>query len=636
MILHNATHSIYYQSFTPFEKLDLSIAQIVPGPSPQYQGFMDYWSSTISSKQDEERICKYFQLLELKDDICIQMLGTVQKGSNTTFPAWVHLLNSIFIENDVKDSVALEYADVPFYQLLMPFIRAYHNSMKASDAVLYKEICSNNFCLQLEEALIKKLSALAEASFQKAFEEYKSKFILKEEQDSENTIIFKAFVKQNLEDKLCTLLESYPMLGRLLAETTINFNTFISSVLSRFYKDRAEITAHFEYTVVDKKLNKVSVDIGDMHKGQSTLILELNTGYKLVYKPTSAAITIAYNKLIQWVSSKLSIGLKTFRVVDKGTYSWLEFVPNTPCRNENEVASYYEKAGVLLGLTYFLNSSDYHYENLIASGNCPVLIDHETLIQPKVKKVFSKLSEEEMRLYEESVLRTSLLPAVLPKIGLVNGAMSGFGSSRSASTSVWERKMVNVNTDRSTRSIKAITLKYDKLNKPVLNGMQKHLADYQSEFIVGFQLLYRLIQENKAFLLGKNSPLNAFKDKTIRYVWRATNIYAKIKQRLLEAPFLSCATKFGLRLELLAIAYLSKPVMAKALPILNAERQQMLAGDIPAFELKTTSKSLSFETGENVEIFDLDAFSYMQKKILAASEEDCSFQLDIIKEYSLL
>ena len=34
----------------------------------------------------------------------------------------------------------------------------------------------------------------------------------------------------------------------------------------------------------------------------------------------------------------------------------------------------------------FLNSTDFHAENLIANGDTPVVIDHETSIQPQISE----------------------------------------------------------------------------------------------------------------------------------------------------------------------------------------------------------------------------------------------------------
>ena len=43
---------------------------------------------------------------------------------------------------------------------------------------------------------------------------------------------------------------------------------------------------------------------------------------------------------------------------------------------------FYHRQGALLALLYVLDGTDMHYENLIAVGEQPVLVDVETLFHP--------------------------------------------------------------------------------------------------------------------------------------------------------------------------------------------------------------------------------------------------------------
>src|SRR3712207_8377597 len=52
----------------------------------------------------------------------------------------------------------------------------------------------------------------------------------------------------------------------------------------------------------------------------------------------------------------------------------------------SEALRYYERAGMLLCLFYVLEGTDCHYENIIASGEYPVLIDTETLMHHRARE----------------------------------------------------------------------------------------------------------------------------------------------------------------------------------------------------------------------------------------------------------
>lgn len=59
-----------------------------------------------------------------------------------------------------------------------------------------------------------------------------------------------------------------------------------------------------------------------------------------------------------------------------------EYINPQDCLNDNDVEIYYEKLGMHLGFVYVFQGADFHYENIIAKGPDPYLIDLETLFQP--------------------------------------------------------------------------------------------------------------------------------------------------------------------------------------------------------------------------------------------------------------
>ena len=88
-----------------------------------------------------------------------------------------------------------------------------------------------------------------------------------------------------------------------------------------------------------------------------------------------------------------------------------EFISNRECKTEDEIIKYYHRFGEYVALAYLLCGNDFHYENVIAHGEFPVLIDIETLIQndspiKRADNPYVKLSEKKY----SSVLSTALLP----------------------------------------------------------------------------------------------------------------------------------------------------------------------------------------------------------------------------------
>ena len=146
------------------------------------------------------------------------------------------------------------------------------------------------------------------------------------------------------------------------------------------------------------------------------LILELDNGEKLVYKPRSLAIDQAYKEFLQWVCKNLKISYWWNSIWDRGEYGWCSWVPNLPCISYDAIRQYYERSGVLLGIGYLLGSEDMHYENLIAHGEYPVLVDLELAIGSRNMETLEE-AEEGKRVFMESVLQTGLLPMYVWKEG---------------------------------------------------------------------------------------------------------------------------------------------------------------------------------------------------------------------------
>lgn len=59
----------------------------------------------------------------------------------------------------------------------------------------------------------------------------------------------------------------------------------------------------------------------------------------------------------------------------------MEEVTWEACENRDEVKAFYIRAGVLAAAAYILGIGDLHYENIIAHGEFPVIVDVETLFQ---------------------------------------------------------------------------------------------------------------------------------------------------------------------------------------------------------------------------------------------------------------
>ena len=113
------------------------------------------------------------------------------------------------------------------------------------------------------------------------------------------------------------------------------------------------------------------------------MAITFNQGPRLIYKPKDLGIDLAYNDLLAWLNRRgAPVALRSLLVLARDGYGWVEFAAPEACRDEDAVERYYRRVGALVCLVYLLQGADCHAENLIASGEQPILVDCETLLNP--------------------------------------------------------------------------------------------------------------------------------------------------------------------------------------------------------------------------------------------------------------
>jgi lantibiotic modifying enzyme len=125
--------------------------------------------------------------------------------------------------------------------------------------------------------------------------------------------------------------------------------------------------------------------VGDLHSAcKCTLKITFtdikNKFLQFIYKPIDYEIDSAYQGLCRYLESILGIHLFSRKTLYFYDHCWIEYISPTKCQNKKEVEKFYNNLGALFIVTHFLNAHDIHFENIIASGMNPYLIDTECLL----------------------------------------------------------------------------------------------------------------------------------------------------------------------------------------------------------------------------------------------------------------
>jgi len=183
--------------------------------------------------------------------------------------------------------------------------------------------------------------------------------------------------------------------------------------LSHLCRDWPKIAACFPGAADAGAMVSFHPGAGDTHnQGRSVIVAKFHSGFQLIYKPHSLSVDIHYQALLEWCNQHgFESNFRTLKILDCGSHGWSEFAEDGPCESASSLERFYFRIGGQMALLYVCNAGDFHYENVLACGEHPVLVDLETLFHPTLPVPEAlRAGRFTQQLTEDSVLRTHLLP----------------------------------------------------------------------------------------------------------------------------------------------------------------------------------------------------------------------------------
>lgn len=392
------------------------------------------------------------------------------------------------------------------------------------------------------------------------------------------------------------LLERYPALARSAVIAVENWAGARREFAERLGTDIDLVMSLRGAHSGDAVLDSVTFGQGDSHRhGRSVALVGFTDGSSVMYKPRPMSVDLHFQEFLHWVNQcGLRPTLRTFSVVDRGSYGWSEFVEARPCPPGAALKRFHRRQGALLAVLHTLVASDMHFENLIASGEDPVAVDLEALFHtwrfqgPQPFHVPTGAVDTML----ESVLEVGVLPSPSLWVDGEEEGWSDLSGLREVTDQLTHDKIPSldgVGTDQM-RVVRRRARRRggDNTPRPAVPSGGGAL-EHRDALVAGYREAYDLLVRHRTELLADDGPLAAFSSDEVRVVVRPTQTYVQFLEEIRHPDLATDALERDGLLDALWFWHRDHPCREE---LVASERNQLSRGDVPVFTTKVASRHL--------------------------------------------
>ena len=350
------------------------------------------------------------------------------------------------------------------------------------------------------------------------------------------------FLGHRPDHRLLSLFKKFPVLARLWGQLIRQWREHAGDVLARFAHDRRSLSRTFFANRLIDKITDARFGLSDRHdSGRTVVRLQFEAG-SIIYKPRSGAGEAEWFSLLEWMNRhgfrpKLAIA----HLLLRKDYCWMEYVEPASLRNETAAVRFYERMGGIIAAAHLLRAVDCHRDNLIASGEHPVLVDADALWHVSRGTKAQRSSD--------LLYRTGFFPNADPLSLHSRSSILGPGAVGN--------------------------------HVPRLRGRPLTAAHYQHEMILGFTRAWRCLMGTRKAREAFARRLRRIRSTQRRRIHRATETYAAILEASIQPP----ALRSGRERELLIRSRCRRESFGSA--VADAEVRALKQLDIPYFPSNT-------------------------------------------------
>lgn len=646
---------------TLYERLTPTYLPLPEQNQTQVTARLEAWAKH-AAKGDPVRFARRLALDGWSQEESRRMVSEVTLADDAPLPRWAQILDQgLQVKTDLDDlkdpdftaaNRFLIYDDPqPFEEVFAPFVYLARDALIGAVAPEALERLSSVAWAQIEHSLIEALSEVCGQTLLADFTLFRLPHVSRLTQLPPGSTaprdLYDQFITDLLTGKLKDYFTTYPVIARMVGTITGFWIDAQREFLIRLHQDWPALEEKFSADQGSlKQITAIKASLSDRHnQGRAGMALRFANDTRLIYKPKPLGMDAAYSELIDWLNAR-AVGdpaylpLRGLAVLDRQEYGWVAFVQHQPVLDEAGARRYYRRAGQTMALVYAVGGTDFHRDNLIVSGEYPMLVDLEMALGAHIRP-FEGI-EDEITLHAidwmltDSVLGSGLLTAWGSLPGGRSVDIAGLGGDTAQEITFRAPKWFNLNRDTITYqpgnhvSTKRENVLY-LLDQTQNIGHPQPPYRFQEEIETGFRAAYRLIARERENLLAPDSPFARMGQYPARYILRATRLYGTILSRSLRPDVARNGVDRGVLVESLSRGMILTQNKHPLWPALRDEIEAILRGDVPIFTYLPIENTLRLEQGRIEGIFSEPGYTFASNRIGNLSEEDLEQQTGFIR-----
>ncbi|MCZ4549754.1 type 2 lanthipeptide synthetase LanM [Gordonia rubripertincta] len=500
----------------------------------------------------------------------------------------------------------------PFYRPVMQSATDALNALAASPVIA--DDSRGGVREQLESALARKVEMESFRVLISDFHEHRQRWGLPSDAES-TTALDRYSALLTSESVRADILTRHPVLAKNLEVVQRNFVRSVEELIDHYAADLAVLRDE-GWIRGDDLISTIVATGSDSHNGgRQVFIVTQESGVKIVYKPRPLAIDRFVRTLFERVSEVVGVSLDRCvpRVLDRGEHGWQEFIQADRSVTTEEAERYFYRFGVTTMVLGAIGTSDMHHENVVACGEYPCFVDVETALRPDNGVLDDSLAHLLVNRMKQAPTTTMLLPIQIPN-GPFDVILAGIGVPREQ---VSERKSFQM-SDRDTDAVSVFrkTFTYNHSDNLVRIGTAvvdplDHFETIRSGYLACFEAI-------RSGRIDIDGVFDLFPELPVRYLVRATTVYAQFIDAATHPDYLSSPDEYGRLLGLLKAP--SSYNDAGQEFITSTESADMHNRDVPYFSVDAGSRRLGTRSVVGPEVFDRSPRSITRDSITALRE----------------